>query len=330
MASIQRRGKYWRAQVRKRGWEHQSRTFDTKSQALAWATHLESEMDRGVFVSRAESERTSLSEALTRYAKEVSPAKKPSTRDAEIGRINRWLRDPLASRSLANLRSQDLAMWRDSRLVEGASPNTIRLDLAVLSHLFTVARKEWGMEGLTNPVASIRKPSLAGTERSRRLNGDEEERLLDAAKHYGLEIELIIIWAIETGMRRGEIVRTALSDLNLEKSILHVKNSKNADSRFVPLTPKAITAIETLMDIDPKGVLVSYSASGVSQAFAKVCRAADISDLKFHDLRHEATSRLFEKGLDTMEVASITGHRTLQMLRRYTHLRAEKLVRKIR
>lgn len=328
MASIQRRGKYWRAQVRRKGWEAQARSFDTRGSAEAWARQVEAEMDQGSFVSRGEAERTTLREAFIRYSKEVTPTKKPSTAMSEHQKIGRWLDDPLAVRVLVNIRGQDVASWRDARLAEGYGANTVRLWLALLSHLYTVARKEWGMESLTNPVLAVRKPSTEGTERSRRLEEGEEERLMAAAKEYSREMAIIVSLAIETAMRRSELANARWNHLDKDRKTLHLPVTKNKTSRHVPLSTKARAAIASLpRKID--GKLFSYSADGISQAFAEICKRAGIDDLHFHDLRHEATSRFFEKGLDTMEVASITGHKSLQMLRRYTHLRAHNLAAKL-
>ncbi|MGH8541864.1 MAG: tyrosine-type recombinase/integrase [Stenotrophobium sp.] len=328
MANIQKRGKYWRAQVRRKGWEPQTRSFDTRGEAEAWARLIENEIDRGVFLSRGESERTTLREALVRYSREITPTKRATTADSEIRKINRWLDDPLAARFLANIRGQDIALWRDARLAEGYGANTVRLWLAVISHLYTIARKEWGMESLINPVQAVRKPSLRDTARTRRLQGDEETRLLAAAGLYSSEMRTIIVFAIETAMRRSEIAGARWANYDRTTRTLHLPITKNGQPRHVPLSSSARSELDGLARrID--GKFFGYLPNGISQAFAEICRRAEIADLRFHDLRHEATSRFFEKGLDTMEVASITGHKTLQMLSRYTHLRAEKLADKL-
>ncbi|MGD9787571.1 MAG: hypothetical protein AB7U30_06420 [Sulfuricellaceae bacterium] len=157
MASITKRGSYWRAQVRRKGYPLQFHTFDTKAQAEAWVRQIENEMDRGIFVSRAEAERTTLAEALERYWQEVASQKRHP--DQERRRINHWLRQPLSSYFLANLRGAEFAKYRDERRAQGRAENTIRLELALISHLFEIARKEWGMESLANPIRNIRKPS---------------------------------------------------------------------------------------------------------------------------------------------------------------------------
>lgn len=218
MASIRKRGdRQWEVRVRKRGHSVQYQTFTTKAKAEAWATIVESEMERGVFVSRAEAETTTLTRALERYTREISSKKKSSNR--EIFTIRCWQGSPLAPRCLASIRGKDIAEVLGIKEAEGAAPHTIHLYLALLSHSFTVARKRWGMEGLSNPAELVHKPRLP-QGRERRLVGDEETRLLAPAKAYGGEIAPLIAWAIETAMRRGEIATMCWDHLDFEAQVL--------------------------------------------------------------------------------------------------------------
>ena len=323
MASIRKRGDLqWEARIRKRGQPVQCKTFTTKAKAESWAKQIESEMDRGVFVSRAEAENTSLKEALERYSREVSSRKKSGNR--EIFTIRWWQISPLGARSMASIRGKDVAAALAIKESEGASPHTIHLYLALLSHLFTVARKQWGMEGLSNPAELVQKPRLP-PGRDRRLRGDEQTRLLAAAQAYGGEIGAIITWAIETAMRRGEIAAMRWEHLDAEARVLLLPETKNGTARRVPLSSMALMVLATLPR-RPDGRVWGMRPESMSQAFERVCKGAGVENMTFHDLRHEATSRLFEKGLNPMQVAAITGHKTLQMLKRYTHLRAEDLV----
>lgn len=282
-------------------------------------------MDRGVFVSRAEAESTSLAEALDRYGREVSPRKK-SFKD-ELYKLNAWRASGLACRSLASIHGKDIAAWRDGELAGGGAPSTLRRKLALLSHVFVIARKEWGMASLTNPVDDIRLPS-PGQARTRRLGDGEEVRLLTAAGIYGGEIAHIITWALETAMRRGEIAAMRWEHLDRKAKVLALPETKNGTVRQVPLSTRALAILDVLARrVD--GRIWSMRPDSISQAFDRVCAVSAIEGLTFHDLRHEATSRLFEKGLNPMEVAVVTGHKTLQMLKRYTHLRATDLVRRL-
>ena len=313
----------WQAKIRKKGHPVQTKVFRTKADAQAWARSVENEMDRGVFVSRKEAENTTLAEALDRYSKEVSALKKGAIQEISI--IGKVKESPLSHMYLAAIQGKDIAKYRDAMLADSYSPITIKRRLSIISHLFTVADKEWGMDGLSNPVqrVSVQKPNNA---RNRRLVGDEEERLLVAAQEYGAPLPSIIRFAMETAMRRGEIATMLWRHVDMRACVLLVPDSKTGDPRRVPLSSRALAVLDALprrMDGEVWGV----RADSITQAFDRVCKRATIEDLRFHDLRHEATSRLFEKGLNPMQVAAITGHKTLQMLKRYTHLRAEDLAK---
>ena len=182
MAYFQKRSGAWRAIIKKKGHARQTRTFDTKAEAEAWARALETEMDRGVFVSRKEAESTTLSEALDRYKAEVGDLKKGAYQESR--RIALLKSHKLSKRFLASILGKDIAEYRDDRK-KTVSDATVRRELTVLSHLFEVARKEWGMESLSNPVKAIRLPSARGEVRERRLSHKEEAAILSGCKEYG-------------------------------------------------------------------------------------------------------------------------------------------------
>ena len=177
------------APVRRRGHAAQVRTFDTKAEVEAWASVIESEMARGVFVSRAEAEATTLREALERYAREVVSGKKSK---GEISIVQWWAASALGGRSMASIRGKDIADTIKTKEVEGASPKTILIYLATLRHMFNIAAREWGMESLRNPVDLVRNPRLP-PGRDRRPQGDEHARLQTAAQACGGEIGSFII-----------------------------------------------------------------------------------------------------------------------------------------
>ena len=265
-----------------------------------------------------------LTEALDRYDREISCLKKGYHQERK--RIRSWKSHPLSARFLPEIRSADIATYRNERTRAGVSANTIRLDLAILSHLFEIARLEWGMESLQNPVRKIRLPPIP-EGRDRRLDPGELEKLLNACPK---ELSEIVRFAIETAMRRGEILSMVWERTDLDKRVVHLPVTKNGKRRAVPLTGEAVSILRVRSESrhDRKKVW-KLGPDSVSQSFAKACRKAEIANLRFHDLRHEATSRLFEMGLSTMEVAAITGHKTLQMLVRYTHLKPEDLVKRL-
>lgn len=349
MASIRKRGALqWEARVRRAGYPLQSVTCESRAQAEAWARSIEAEMDRGVFVSRAEAERTTLGEALERYAREFTPSKKGAS--IELRRIAAWKRHNLSQRTLASLRSTDFAYFIAERQAQGIGANTIRLELALISHLLAIARTVWGMESLGNPVNTARaaRPKVP-RGRDRRLLPGEEPRLMaathafEASRTTAGPIASLIGFALETGMRRGELGAMRWDHLERDKHVLRVPESKNDEPRRVPLSNRAmqiLTALPRRLD----GQVWGIRNDSITQAFGKVVRNARVQyeqeceeagaminpellkGLRFHDLRHEAVSRFFERGLNPMQVAAISGHKTLQMLKRYTHLRAEDLV----
>jgi len=326
MATFVKRGESWQAKVRRKGYPPVSKSFDTKIAAQKWARTIESEMDRGIFVDRTEAEATSLEDALDRYEREITPRKKGAKQ--EHNRIALWKRQELAFRSLASIRGADMAKWRDERLEAGKSSTTVRNDLALISHLFTVAEKEWGMECLTNPVRKIKIPS-PGRARDRRLAPGEEKKLINQCEALSSPwVAPIVQMAIETAMRQGELLALRWENIDIKKRVAVLVDTKNGDLRRVPLSTRAITTLQTLPR-SIEGDIFHITQDALEYYFRKAVSDAKLKDLRFHDLRHEATSRLFELGLNSMEVAAITGHKTLQMLKRYTHLRAEDLAERL-
>lgn len=332
MATFRKRGPYqWQAQVRKRGYPLQTKTFETKAAAETWARATEYEMDQGLFVSRAEAESTTLRELLERYKEEITPLKKGAA--SESARIRAFLKHSLAQRFVAGIRGVDIARYRDARLKK-VSPATVKRELVIISHLFEVARKEWGIH-VSNPVRDIKLPPHSNA-RERRLqighDGEksEESRLLEACKEAKNPFLLPIVHlALETAMRQGELVSLRWEHIDLNRRTAHLPDTKNGESRTVPLSPTAIQVLRSLPRSIHGQVFPGLTTEAVKRAYIRAARRAGIEDLHFHDLRHEATTRFFELGLNIMEVASITGHKDLRMLRRYTHLKAEDLARKL-
>ncbi|MDA8420527.1 MAG: site-specific integrase [Pseudomonadota bacterium] len=330
MATIERRGKLqYRAKVR-RGKHVQSKTFESRKAAEEWAVETERAIRDDTMSGRQEAESTTLKEALGRYEREVTPHKKSAA--DEPYKLRNWKESSLADRELAFIHGKHVAEWRDEEIDRGSAPATVRRKLALLSHVFEIARKEWGMTTLTNPVASIRVPS-AGPGRERRLVPGEESKLLAAAVEYESSrsdaghIAFIIAFSLETAMRRGEIARMKWEHVDRKACVLLVPETKT-DPRRVPLSSRALEILSELPR-RIRGDVWGMRPDSITHAFDRVCDRAGIKGLRFHDLRHEAISRLFEKGLNLMEVAAISGHKTLQMLKRYTHLRAEDLAKRL-
>lgn len=324
MAAIRNKGEFqWHVQVRRKGYPPQTRTFETKAAADSWARLVESEMDRGMFVSQAESERTTLNEACGRYAREILPTKKGYRADQV--RLN-TLKSYIGRYSLASLTSSIVAKFRDLRLKE-VGPQSVIHELGLLNRVLRAAHIDWGITlpgGF--PTTYIRRPKKP-QGRDRRLQPGELDVLLDHTE--SAQLRRIILFALETAMRRSEMCSLQWQHVNLRKRVVKIVDTKNGESRAVPLSSRATDVLQSLpRQID--GRVFSLRPDSVTQAFERACRRAGIEGLTLHDLRHEATSRLFELGLDMMEVSAITGHKTPQMLKRYTHLRAEDLARKLK
>lgn len=369
MATFRKKGPYqWHAQIRRKGWPQQTRTFNTQAEAKTWATMIEREMDAGVFVSRNEAEATSFSSALELYAKEVTSKKRSSA--SELSRIQAMQRHPLALRSLASIRGSDMATYRDMRLEEGMAPSTVRRELALISHVFTIARKEWRMESLSNPVELIRQPSVDDARERRILSADVWTRKdgklvcehldeLDMICRHSRSAELpkIVAFAVETAMRRSEITGLLRANVNLNKRVALLPMTKNGSARGVPLSSKAVEILESLSERDD-GRCFKSRPDSITKAFADAVADARsaytdglslhlkqkklsqakidkhisddpfLMDLRFHDLRHEATSRLAEI-FPLHELTKITGHQDTRMLMRYYHPRTEDLAKKL-
>lgn len=304
--------------IRRQGHKLITKSFIQKTDAVKWARTVESELDRGIFIDRSEAESTTLAQALDRYKREVTHRKKGAAR--ELNRIEAWRQTDLASRSLASLRSADFASYRDRRLTEGKATNTVRLELALVSHVFTIAQQEWNIPVL-NPIQSIRKPK-GSNARTRRFEGDEEQRLMTATATHPYLSRLIVL-ALETACRQGELVNLSWSEIDLTQSVIKKETAKNGEGRVIPLTEKAKVAL------GQRGIGRLFPKSFPKKAWAAALKRAGIEDFHFHDLRHEAISRLSELGLNPLEVSAISGHKTLTMLKRYSHLRPADLLKKM-
>jgi integrase len=326
MATIEKRGQFWRVKIRRAGLPAQTRTFDNRTRAQQWARGVESDIDKGIVVDRRTAARTSLAEILERYRREVTPTKRGAA--DESLRLKAMAQRPFARIRMSALTSSHLAAYRDERLkvVSGA---TVNREFNVLSHAIDTARREWEVYLPVNPCSLVRRPPQ-GRPRSRRLQGDEEQRLL-AACHSARNPWLahFVALAIETGMRRSELLALQWSNVDLEKRIAFLPMTKNGDSRGVPLSSRAVAIFRMLPPSSAGRVFGELTVDALKHAYRRAVRRAGIGGLRLHDLRHEATSRFFEKGLNVMEVASVTGHKTLQMLKRYTHLSATDLATRL-
>lgn len=275
-----------------------------------------------------------LKDGLDRYKKQVSILKKGC--EQEQYRLRKIASSFLGKKVIRSITSVDIATYRDQRLnainertQKPISAATVRLELSVLSNFFDIARIEWGLcDG--NPVVNVRKPKTP-PGRDRRLTAREDRQILRYCfGHANKELYSIVVIALETAMRQGEILGLCWEHINLKSRIAHLPDTKNGTKRDVPLSIKARDALIRL-GVKQRGKVFEYTSNGLKSTWRFMIQKLKIEDPPhFHDLRHEAVSRLFELGtFDMMEVAAISGHKSLSMLKRYTHLKAGKLVKKL-
>ncbi|RWX62599.1 site-specific integrase [Mesorhizobium sp. M4B.F.Ca.ET.089.01.1.1] len=342
MASIRKRNGKWNVQVRRRGHEARSKSFLAKSDALEWAREIERQLDRQELgPDRKTLKSITLAELVTRYKTEVLPKKRSARFETIL--LDRFLRYPIATKTLNDLQSKDFAQYRDQRLKEVSrltgrpvTAKSLRRELAPLFHMFKVAKAEWHIP-TGNPLQDLYLPAI-DVRRERRLRPGEEERLLSqAGKLRTLDgqpnpyLVPIIVFALETAMRQGEILAIEFRNVDFQRHLLTIPVSKNGHSRVIPLTDKASSCL-ILAFAQPRGIIGPPRVTPTTRAFpldvevvktswTRICKRAEpaIEDLHFHDLRHEGISRLFELGLSIPEVAGISGHRTPAMLFRYAH-----------
>lgn len=332
MPSITKRGPYqYQATIRRRGYKTQSKTFESRAEAEAWAKSVESSMLTGKFRDPSALKGVTLEQALKRYEEKVSAFKKRPQQ--ERSRINVLCRHPMAQRYIRDLLARDFADYRDERLKQ-VGPSTVRLELALLSHLYTIAIKEWSWP-LEHELSKVRKPRPP-RGRERRLEDDEEQRLLDAIKQpsrWRCNVWLLacVQLAIETGMRAGEMLDLEWSNVHINRSFVRVIDTKNGESRTVPLTAKAVDILRGLPRVQGGRRVIRgfYDVSALDAAFAIACRDAGIENMRIHDLRHEAASRMAPH-MNAQDLAKVMGWKTLQMAMRYYNPKEDELVQLVR
>lgn len=343
MATIrQRPNGSWQVQVRRRGWPTQTGSFPTRTAARKWANEIEHAIDVGKFaVSTRSEQQLTLDQALVRYSELVTPKKKGA--EVEQRRIQRLRNDAsdLGQMYLGNIRGADIAEYRDRRLStpsrtggkksrltgRNISPATVRLELALLSHVFTTAAREWRMESLDNPVSKVALPSKS-RRRERRLEPGEYERLIQACAAYQ-DLPDVVDLAIHTAMRRSEIASLKWRQVFLGQRRIHLPDTKNNTARDIPLDDRAMEVLSQRHAQRVDENVIHIAANGITTYFSRCVARAGMEDFRFHDLRHEAASRMAEKGLSPIEISTITGHKSMDMLRRYSHPRVSDLATRL-
>lgn len=303
------------------------KSFATLNRAKAWATRCEAAWSRYVAPRQRTGTvyNTTLGKLLERYGREVSAHKKGAT--AETYRINRLAQSALGGLRMIDVTSMALATYRDERRSE-VSGSAIRSELSIIRRTIETARREWGYDIPVNPAALVTLPR-PGAARLRRLLPGEYEKLERGFAGNPL-VWAFVRFAVASAMRRGEMLSLRWRHVDLRQRLAHLPTTKSGVPRTVPLTDEAYAVLTELS----KGAIGEYvfpiDVSAIRWAWLKACDAEGIEGLRIHDLRHEGVSRLFEMGLSVPEVALISGHKTVAMLFRYTHLLPLELARKLK
>jgi integrase len=352
MASIQRivspltQTVSYRAQVRVKGRPPQSETFPNRKEAKDWGASVESAIREGRHFPHLRSKRTAFAGLVQRYRDTVMKDVRTSNKATREQHLT-WWDTRFAGRTLAEITPDLIAEARDAlaaekftrgkrRTVKGKeiapreyprSGATINRYLATLSHVFTVAQKEWRLVD-RNPVRDISKKKEA-RGRIRFLSDHERDALLSAcAKSDWPALQTLVLLAISTGARRGELICLKWDDVDLRAIRVVVHDTKNGDPRVLPLVGKALTALRALklqgsaqsewVFPQPSGFPGPYE--GFDAHWYSALKTAGIENFRFHDLRHTCSSYLASQGASLLEIADVLGHRTMQMVKRYSHL----------
>jgi len=333
----------WRAQVRRKG-QSASKTFRLKSDAKAWAIEAERSVDLGrnaggPFIDT----NCTFGRLIDLHITDMGEVRKQILRGK--GMALEKLKTTLGHHRLQSLNRQCLIAYGKDRAKAGAGPATLSADIGYIRTILVHAAAVHGINVPTEQVTlarvALRRLGLVGKsrERDRRPTQDELSRIIsfhDNNPRRVIPLGRIVKFAVATGMRQSEICALRWTDIDLHARLATVRNrkdprNKQGNHQQVPLLDvtgfDAIKSLEEQRLAEPLSARVfPYNATTVGASFRRACRALDIRDLRFHDLRHEATSRLFEAGFDIPEVSLVTGHKDWKMLQRYLNLKPAQLL----
>ncbi|MEQ1486369.1 site-specific integrase [Methyloglobulus sp.] len=318
MATIRQRDEKWNALVRKEG-VNISKTFQKKSNAIKWANEQEVLIEQGLYQSKQKT--ITLSKLLDRWTNEVLIHQKSYPNyQYFVKTINRSIGD----KPLTDITPQLLVKYRDTRLKQ-VSNQTAKHELSIIRRALKKGI-EWGY---CSSVPYVAMPSLKGQARTRRLTASEMQLLLSTARANDEYLYHVIMLLKSTAMRRGELAKIKLTDIDLNNRLITLNDTKNGDDRIIPLSLVATESVNYLIKHRNSEHLLKWQKEWLTIKFITLCKSIGIENFRLHDLRHEAVSMLFEKGLNSIEVSTISGHKDMTMLRRYTHINPKTLLTKI-
>ncbi len=347
MASIRKRANKngttsYRVEVRLKGFPPQRATFKRLTDAKVWAGQTEAAIREGRYFKTAEARKHTLAELIDRYIKEILPTKPKLARDQRTQLL--WFRRQIGFLVLADVTPSAITECRDKLLSEvtrrgrARAPATVVRYLAALSHAFTIAVNEWGWLD-DSPMRKVRKPTPP-RGRVRFLSEDafssdgvliegELTRLSRACRSSPNPfLNIAFVLALSTGMRQGELMSLSWADVDLQKGRITLHETKNGERRVVPLAGKALEMLrehaKTGRRIDTPlifpGKYKAHKPMDLRAPWRTALKQAGIDDFRWHDLRHSSASYLAMNGASMGEIAEVLGHKTLQMVKRYSHL----------
>jgi len=334
MANIEKRtardGKIsFRVKVRLKGFPAQTATFQRLTDARKWAQQTEASLREGRHFKTTESKRHTLAQAIDRYIAKILPTK-PKSGFSQIGQLH-WWKDTLGAYTLAEITPALLAAQRDKLLEEKTkrkelrTPATVNRYLAVLSHVFTIAMKEW-LWVEENPLLKITKPKEP-RGRVRFLSDEERSRLLEACKRSDSTILYrIVVLALSTGARRMELLGLRWRDIDLQRGVIILHETKNDERRVLTLSGHALELMQQHKDVSNLICDLVFPGKNlknpidIRSPWETALKRAGIANFRFHDLRHSTASYLAMNGASLSEISEVLGHKTLQMVKRYAHL----------
>lgn len=351
--NVRPHGDGWQAQIRKKGFPTQTRTFDKMADAVAWEQATQSSMTAGLWQDSKKARETPFPDLLLRYELEEAPKKRSQTSQEYVLRGLREVKH--FKKPASAISTEDIAAFRNERIKAGYAASTIRTQLSILSKVFKIAKTEWGYKSLGNPAAadSVSRPELP-PEASRTRTGTDEEVEVILQHSASSFLRPFVLLLLETASRRSDLCRLRWEQVDLASDTpnAHFLDTKNKEPRKIPLSPKAVKIIENLPgprkgpvfkqidwhptpDDDGRNA-PALRADSVTQAWIRARERAGeknpgVLDLRLHDHRHTAITRLVEETtLKNVEVAAISGHKDSRQLQRYYNSRAEKLSEKLR
>lgn len=318
----------YRARVRIKGHPSISESFSSLVLAKKWKRDTESAIEHGRFQFPSQEKKHTLADLVDRYIETILPTKPKNARNVRQHLL--WWKHELGYCLLSEIKSSHIAHKRDELLSQDTfykkprSSTTVVRYIASLSHAFFIAVKEWEWMD-ENPICKINKPKLP-QGRIRFLNESEKNRLLEACKKSNSScLYPIVVLALSTGMRKGEILSLQWENIDIGKGAILLQTTKNGERRLVPLVGLSHELLKKIQsESETKLVFPSIKDPNIPidirSAWEKALRKALISNFKFHDLRHTAASYLAMNNASLIEIGELLGQKSIQMTKRYAHI----------